>query len=165
MQQDELILTTFKVNVQTLSNTGNCSWLTEIHHENPVWINPVTATTRGIVDGDMINIRSQTGMVAATAMVTATIAPGVIAVPAHLGRTQGGRYASDKRAPFAVDDAHHDAHKWWLADSTHVNGIIPSNPEPVSGQQSWMDTVVTVVKASSSSHRAPAASPVTPPRG
>jgi len=147
MQQDELILTTFKVNVQTLSNTGNCSWLAEIHHENPAWINPVTATARGIVDGDIINIRSQTGMVTATAMVTATIVPGVIAVPAHLGRTQGGRYAADKRAPFAVDDAHHDEHKWWRADGTHVNGLIPSNPEPVSGQQSWMDTVVTVSKA------------------
>jgi anaerobic selenocysteine-containing dehydrogenase len=146
LQQDELILTTFKVNVQALSNTGNCGWLAEIHHQNPVWINPLTASARGIAEGDAIRIQSKTGTVAATAMVTATVAPGVIALPSHLGRPQGGRYASDKRAPFAVDDPRHDEHKWWQADGTHANGIIPDNPEPVSGQQCWMDTVVTVAR-------------------
>jgi len=35
MTEGQLILTTFKVNVQTLSSTGNDSWLTEIQNDNP----------------------------------------------------------------------------------------------------------------------------------
>ncbi|MBC8269255.1 MAG: molybdopterin-dependent oxidoreductase [Rhodospirillaceae bacterium] len=149
MSDDEMILTTFKVNVQSLSNTGNGGWLTEIHHENPVWINPVSATARGIIDGDALIIKSPLGEVSGTAMVTPTVAPGVLAVSTHLGRWQGGRYASGNPAPFALGDHRHDEHQWWQAGGTHANWIIPDNPEPVSGQQCWMDTVVTLEKASS----------------
>ncbi len=146
MKGDELILTTFKLNVHVLSNTGNGGWLNEIHHDNPVWINPVTASEREISEGDAITIKSRIGEVTATAMVTPTLAPGVVAVSAHLGRWEGGRYASGKRAPFAVDDIRHDEYQWWQAGGTSANWIIPDNPEPVSGQQSWMDTIVTVIK-------------------
>ncbi|MEE8365019.1 MAG: molybdopterin-dependent oxidoreductase [Gammaproteobacteria bacterium] len=147
MKDEDLILTTFKLNVQAQSNTGNSGWLTEIQHHNPVWINPITATARGLSDGDAITITSRIGKVAATAMVTPTVIPGVVAVATHFGRWQGGRYASGKRAPFAIDDAHHDDYQWWITGGTHANWIIPDNPEPVSGQQCWMDTVVTVAKA------------------
>lgn len=147
MTEDQLVLTTFKVNVQVLSNTGNGDWLSEIHHENPVWINPVTAEARGISEGDAITLKSRIGEVAATAMVTPTIAPGVLAVSTHVGRWEGGRYAAGKRTPFAVDDDHHDKYQWWQAGGTHANWIIPDNPEPISGQQCWMDTVITVVKS------------------
>ena len=149
MNDDQLILTTFKVNVQALTNTGNGGWLTEIHHDNPVWINPETAMARGISEGDNITITSKIGEVAATAMVTPTVAPGVLAISTHLGRWQGGRYAADKRAPFALDDDHHDEYRWWESNGTHANWIIPNSPEPVSGQQCWMDTVVTVTKSAS----------------
>ncbi|NQV45328.1 MAG: molybdopterin-dependent oxidoreductase [Rhodospirillales bacterium] len=146
MKDEELILTTFKLNVQVLSNTGNSGWLNEIHNDNPVWINPVTASQRGISDGDAIIIKSRIGEVTATAMVTPTLAPSVVAVSAHLGRWEGGRYASGKRAPFAVDDTYHDKYQWWQAEGTNANWVIPDSPEPVSGQQCWMDTVVEVTK-------------------
>ena len=144
---DQLILTTFKVGVQALANTGNSGWLAEIHHQNPAWINPLTAAARGISEGDAITIKSKIGKVNATAMVTQTIAPGVLAISSHLGRWEGGRYASGKQAPFGLDDDRHDKYQWWKVASTHANWIIPNNPEPVSGQQCWMDTVVTVSKA------------------
>ncbi len=147
MTEDQLVLTTFKTNALALSNTGNGGWLSEIHHDNPVWINPLTAKVRGIADGDIITIKSDIGQVSATAMVTQTVAPGVVAISTHLGRWEGGRYAAGKRAPFALDDDHHDQYQWWQAGGTHANWIIPDNPEPVSGQQCWMDTVVTMVKA------------------
>ena len=149
MKDDQLILTTFKVNVQVLSNTGNGGWLTEIHHDNPLWINPLTATARGIVEGDAITVKSRIGEVVARAMITPTVAPGVVALSTHLGRWEGGRYAAGKRAPFAVEDERHDQYRWWTANGTHANWIIPDSPEPVSGQQCWMDTVVTVAKAAS----------------
>ena len=145
---EQLILTTFKVNVQALSNTGNGSWLAEIHHDNPAWINPLTAAARGIVEGDAITVKSRVGEVTTIAMVTPTVAPGVVAMSTHLGRWEGGRYACGKRAPFGLDNARHDQYQWWKAGGTHANWMIPDNPEPVSGQQCWMDTAVTVTKIS-----------------
>lgn len=147
LKDDQLILTTFKVNVQTASNTGNGSWLSEIYNDNPLWINPLTATARGLVDGDTIRIKSQIGEVEAAVRVTPAVAPGVLALSTHVGRWQGGRYAAGKRAPFGIDDDRHDAYQWWKANGTHPNWVIPDSPEPVSGQQRWMDTVVTVTRA------------------
>ncbi len=147
MKEDQLILTTFKLNVQVLSNTGNGGWLNEIHHDNPLWINPVTAAARGIAEGDAVTVTSRIGKVAAVAMVTPTMAPGVVGLASHLGRWEGGRYAAGKRAPYGVDDDHHDHEQWWPAGGVHANWIIPDSPEPVSGQQCWMDTVVTVRRA------------------
>jgi anaerobic selenocysteine-containing dehydrogenase len=68
--RDELILTTFRVNVQTLSRTQNCMWLNEIDVDNSAWINPKTAATRGIADGERIRIGSPLGEIEATAKVT-----------------------------------------------------------------------------------------------
>jgi len=146
LTKEQLVLTSFKVNVQAQSNTGNSSWLAEIQHDNPAWINPVTAHERGIADGDTIRLASEVGDIVATAKVTPAIVPGVLAMATHFGRWQGGRYAAGKKAPFGVEDARHDDLAWWKAGGGQLNGIIPDNPEPVSGQQNWMDTVVTVTK-------------------
>ena len=146
MKEGQLILTTFKVNVQTVSTTGNSSWLAEIQHDNPVWINPRTATARNIANGDSIKVSSLIGEIVATAKVTPTVAPGVIAIATHAGRWEGGRYAAGRQAPFGIDDTRHDAFIWWQTGGVHANRIIPDEPEPVSGQQRWMDTVVEVIK-------------------
>jgi hypothetical protein len=37
--------------------------------------------------------------------------------------------------------------KTWTTHGVHPNWIIPNRPDPVSGQQAWMDTVVKVTKA------------------
>jgi hypothetical protein len=36
--------------------------------------------------------------------------------------------------------------KWWKDTGAHPNWIIPNRPDPVNGQQRFMDTVVTVAK-------------------
>ena len=146
----QLILTTFKVNVQAQSNTGNGAWLAEIHHDNPAWINPVTAEARGVADGDTVRITSKIGALTVTLRATPAVVPGVLALATHTGRWQGGRYAAGKKAPFGIeDDDRNDALKWWPTGGNHLNRIIPDAAEPVSGQQSWMDTVVTLSKPSS----------------
>jgi len=146
IKDGQLILTTFKVNVQAVSNSGNAGWLSEIYHNNPVWINPLTATARGITDGDNISIKSRIGEAQATVKVTPAVAPGVLALSTHVGRWQGGRYSSGKRAPFGINDTRHAAFMWWEAGGTHPNWIIPDSPEPISGQQRWMDTIVTITR-------------------
>ena len=142
---DELVLTTFRVNVQTLSRTQNCRWLDEINTENPAWINPKSATPLGIKDGDKIKLKTQLGEIEATAKVTQNVVPGVIAISSHGGHWEYGRYASGKQAPYALEkDSPYEDQKWWSEESTHPNWIIDNVSEPISGQQRWMDTVVKV---------------------
>jgi len=148
LKEGELILTTFRVNVQTLSRTQNCRWLDEINGDNPAWINTQTAMDRGISEGDRIKVRTALGEVETIAKVTENVVPGVIAISAHGGRWEYGRYASGKKAPFSLEqDTPHEAFKWWNYGTIHPNWIINNVAEPVSGQQRWMDTVVTVIKA------------------
>jgi len=148
MKADEMILTTFRVNVQTLSRTQNCRWLDEINVGNPGWINPETAAARGIADGDRIKISSRLGEIEATAKVTENVVPGVIAISSHGGRWEYGRYASGRKAPYGIDrDSPNEGLKWWAHGGVHANWIIDNVSEPISGQQRWMDTVVSVRKA------------------
>jgi anaerobic selenocysteine-containing dehydrogenase len=148
MGKDELILTTFRVNVQTLSRTQNCYWLDEITTDNPGWINPVTAGERGIVEGDRIKMSSPLGEIEATVKVTENVVPGVIAITSHGGRWEYGRSASGKRAPFGLEESsQYEELKWWQTEGVHPNWIIDNSIEPISGQQRWMDTVVKVSKA------------------
>lgn len=146
MKADELILTTYKVNVHSHSRTQNCKWLTEIYHENPAWINPVTAMERGVSQGDLITIKSMVGEIKTMAHVTAAIVPGVIAISNHCGHWQYGQIASGNTTPTHID-APALKYKWWSDNGMHPNWIIPSTPDPINGQQRWMDTVVTVTKA------------------
>ncbi|MFQ5936668.1 MAG: molybdopterin-dependent oxidoreductase [Acidiferrobacterales bacterium] len=146
MKADDLVLTTFKVNAQTHSRTQNCKWLTEIYHKNPGWINPVTANKLGIQDGDAIRVKSGVGELETKAQVTPAVVPGVIAISFHCGHWEYGRYASGKKPPNGVDNDGDLKLKWWKDNGAHPNWIIPNKPDPVNGQQRWMDTVVQVTK-------------------
>lgn len=147
MTEDQLILTTFKVNVQTHSRTQNCKWLTEIYHDNPAWLNPATAAAHGIDDGDAIRLRSEVGEIQTRARVTPAVVPGVVAVSFHCGHWEYGRFASGNPARTGAMPDPDDARIWWAgSNGVHPNWIIPNKPDPISGEQRWMDTVVTVEK-------------------
>ncbi len=147
MSADDLILTTYKVPVQTHSRTANCKWLTEIYHVNRAMINSVTAAPRGIKTGDKIRIKSGIGEIITTANVAEAIVPGVVAISHHLGHWEYGRYASGKKSPLGTDNDPDLKIKTWDTYGVHPNWIIPNSPDPIAGQQRWMDTVVKVTKA------------------
>jgi len=149
MADDELVLTTYKVNVHTHSRTMNCRWLSEIYHDNPAWLNPVTAAARGLGDGDAIRITSPVGEIETRVKVTPAIVPGVIAISHHCGHWEYGRFASasGKRSPQGVDDLGPRDRRWWKNNGMHPNWLIPNSPDPINGQQRWMDTVVRVSRA------------------
>jgi len=147
MSSDDLILTTYKVSVHIHSRSANCKWLTEIYHDNPGMINSKTAKRLGIKTGDKIKVKSEIGEITTTANVTEAVVPGVIAISHHLGHWEYGRYASGKKAPMAGDNDPDLKLKTWTTYGVHPNWIIPNRPDPVSGQQAWMDTVVKVTKA------------------
>ena len=103
---------------------------------------------RGINEGDRIILKTSLGQVETIAKVTENVVPGVIAISSHGGRWEYGRYASGKKAPFSLaDDTPYEAFKWWKYDTISPNWIINNVAEPISGQQRWMDTVVSVIKA------------------
>lgn len=146
MDADDLILTTFKVPVQTHSRTQNCKWLTELHHDNPAWIHPRTAGERGIRNGDRILVKSSLGEILATARVTQGVHPEAIAMSHHCGHWAYGGYASDRRSH--GHRAEHDLrNKWWKVNGAHPNRIIPNKGDPIAGSMCWNDTVVKVSKA------------------
>ncbi len=148
MGPDDLILTTFKHATQTHSRTMNCKYLAELYHTNPAWINPETAKARGIYDGDRIKVTSAIGEMVTKARVTEAIIPGVVAISHHCGHWAYGRYASGRRAPF-TDEERGDRDfkfKWWTDNGVHPNWVIPNAPDPINGQQRWMDTVVKVTR-------------------
>ena len=148
MKEGDVIVTTFKVNVQVHSRTQNCKWLTEIYHENPVWINPLTASNKGIQEGDMVKIRSSRGEIESKARVTPAVAPDVVAISMHCGHWEYGRYASGKESKFGAMPDADSARIWWHGrHGVHPNWIIPNSPDPISGQLRFMDTVATLTKA------------------
>jgi len=147
MGAGELILTTYKVPVHIHSRSANCKWLTEMYHDNPAKINPKTAKGLGIKTGDKIKVKSKVGEITTTAEVVEGIVPGIVAISHHMGHWEYGRYASGKKAPLAGDNDPGLKEKWWDSYGVHPNWIIPNSPDPISGQNRYMDTVVKVTKA------------------
>ncbi len=145
MKDNELVLTTYKVAVQVHSRTQNCKWLSEIYHQNPAWLNPESARSLGVSDGDPIRVTSERGVLETRAQVTPAVAPGVIAISFHCGHWEYGRYASGKHAATGSAEVP-DEVKWWTDNGAHPNWIIPNRADPINGQQRWMDTVVQVSK-------------------
>lgn len=56
LNDDQLIMTSFKWNVHNHGRTANLKWLSEIVHCNPAWIHPDTAKRLGLDDGDWIEL-------------------------------------------------------------------------------------------------------------
>jgi len=144
---NQVVLSTYKVAVQTHSRTQNCMWLTELYHENPALINPATAAKFGIKNGGGIRVKSSVGEIVTTAKVTEGIVPGIIAISNHLGHWDYGEFASGTKATSGHVCVPDCDFKWWNQYGKHPNWVIPNKPEPIGGQQRWMDTVVEIEAA------------------
>jgi anaerobic selenocysteine-containing dehydrogenase len=154
MKEDEMILTTYKINVHKQSRTANVKWLAEIMHSNPVWMNTVTGEKLGVKTGDLVRIESKVGYMVTKAYVFEGIHPKVVAIPTAFGHWEYGRLATlklneKKGGEFgAQDDADLD-NVWWEDKGVHPNAMIPTVVDPIGGSQGWFDTVVKVTKAGS----------------
>ena len=145
-KKDELILSSYKVNVHTHSRTANCKWLSEINHDNSALINPVTAEKRGIESGDRIRIKSAVGEIIMKAEVTEGVIPDLIAISFHLGHWQYGRFASGKESPFGDYNDNDLELKRWSEHGTNPNWLIRNRPDRISGQWLMNDEIVTITK-------------------
>ena len=67
-----------------------------------VEINPKTASSLGVADGDLVEVRTAHGSVRVPAIVHQAIRPDVIAMPAGQGHTSHGSYSQNKGANVAA---------------------------------------------------------------
>lgn len=184
LPQDRLILTTFKWNVHTQGRTASQKYLSEIVHDNPMWVHPEVASRLSIRTGDWVEVTTYrpksgpsgdkayrasdkdevVGRAKVKVFVTEGIHPRVVAVSNSLGWEVGGRATEgrngqrdDTRVPRAgmgpvpsFDDLTHGV--WWderqggRGNGVNINEILPINPSPLVGMQSWYDTVCSLQK-------------------
>ncbi len=150
MKDDDLILTTFKLNVHVQSRTASVKWLAEIAHSNPMWMNPETARKIGVKTGDLVRVESRVGHLVTKAYVTEGIHPRTVAIPTGFGHWEYGRLATLKVKEQPAHGGTEDAdmkNVWWDDKGVHPNNIIPAVVDPIGGSQGWYDTVVKVTKA------------------
>jgi thiosulfate reductase/polysulfide reductase chain A len=150
MKDDEMIMTTFKLNVHKQSRTAAVKWLAEIAHSNPMWINQATADKIGVKTGDLVRVESRVGFLVTKAYVTEGIHPKVCAIPTAFGHWEYGRLANLKlkeQPQFGGTDDPDLKNVWWDDKGVHPNMIIPAVADPIGGSQGWFDTVVKVTKA------------------
>jgi len=175
LSEDMFVLVSFKWNVHTQARTAPQKYLSEIVHDNPLWINTASARKLGLHTGDWVEIttyrpRGQTfqadggpvGTAKIRVVVTEGIHPRVVAVSNSLGFLFGGRAATARRGPrqsgpgydprIIPEDPDLVHNLWWSVDADgkgsgfNINAILPIQPAPVTGMQAWYDTVCTIRK-------------------
>jgi len=173
IKEHEFVLTTFKWNVHTQARTGPQKYLSEIVHNNPMWLNAQTADKLNIKTGDIVEVTSyrpksgfnasQTnkivGCMKIKVFVTEGIHPQVLAVSASLGMNYGGNIPKanngkkrDIDAFPSYEDLDLRGNIWWdrkkggTGNGFNPNSLIPINPAPLVGMQAWNDTICTIVK-------------------
>jgi anaerobic selenocysteine-containing dehydrogenase len=203
LNDNELIMTSFKWNVHNHGRTMNLKWLAEIVHTNPAWMNPQTAEKLGLKDGDWIELtsyfsqmleekmpnlqhgnRDATGRIVSGKMrVPIVTMPGIhpsaIAMSNSCGHWQYTDVAKGKKTPqeelvaaegdrsylagsdpVTYQDPDWQRNMWWEDESNgdpsawkqntgngwNQNQIMPIAPDPITGQQAFHSTVVSVTK-------------------
>lgn len=192
LPENRFVLTSFKWNVHTQGRTASQKYLSEIVHDNPMWMHPQAAARLKVKSGDLVELttyRPRSGAVGDTAFkaapagkeqvvgrarirvfVTDGVHPQVLAVSNSLGWHYGGRATQGRngerdavlaashqggaRKALGPLPQHDDLRNgvWWdernggRGNGVNINAILPVNPAPLTGMQSWFDTVCSVRK-------------------
>jgi thiosulfate reductase/polysulfide reductase chain A len=143
VDKGKLFFTTFSVNAAATLNP-NSKWLSEIFHENPLWINEKTAQRFGIANGEKVEISSERGKAVVIVRLTQAINPEVVAISKNLGHWAYGHIAKGKE--FKSSDADTSLIWWGNSKSFHVSWLLSDEKDMVSGGKALMDTVVDIKK-------------------
>ncbi len=194
LDNDQLIMTSFKWNVHNHGRTMNLKWLAEIVHSNPAWLNPATAAQYGIQNGDWIELTSYhsqmldevsphlkrsepdasgkriAGKMRVPVVLMEGIHPKAIAMSNSCGHWQYTSVATAKKHragshlqgsdTATYRDPDWEENMWWQDDSNgdpakwkkntgngwNQNQILPVAPDPITGQQAFHSTVVSIRK-------------------
>jgi anaerobic selenocysteine-containing dehydrogenase len=112
-----------------------------------------------VSDYQVHNPSEVVGKIKVKVVVTEGIHPDVIAISNSMGMNYGGRIAEGRNGKPAelpafaqAEDADMVNHIWWdkrrggAGNGFNPNSLIPINPSPLVGNQSWNDTICDVVK-------------------
>jgi len=145
-QGDEelLFLITFSTNLMS-SRLANCKYLSEIAHENPLWIHPATATSKGIDKGDKVRLQTSVGEITVKVRLTESIHPKAVALARDFGHWAFGNVAQAKKFKSADPDT---SLLFWESEGNgvHVNSIISRNIASNGEGQVWNGIPVRISK-------------------
>lgn len=144
LSNGQLFLTTFSKNVASSSNP-NSKWLSEIFHQNPLWINQKTAEKLGIVEGDKVEIESKGVKVSVQVHLTQSVHPEVVAIGRDLGHWACGHAAKGKK--FKSPDTDTSLIWWGNGKSFHVTWLIEKEKDKASGGIGGTGSVVKIKKS------------------
>ncbi len=132
-KQGAVVMATFRTGLRS-SRNANCKWLTEITHENRLWIHPETAANFGLSEDDRAEVSSESGLVQVRVRITWGIRPGVVALAKGFGHETYGHVAESKRFTSKDPDTNLI---WWneFKSDVNTNILIPLSSDPSSGGQ------------------------------
>ncbi|MGR3309424.1 MAG: molybdopterin-containing oxidoreductase family protein, partial [Candidatus Brocadiales bacterium] len=139
------VLIPFNTNVHTGDRTANSLLLSELVHDNPLWMNAETARKLQMKEKDKVAVVSKSGRITAVLCTSQGVHPGVVAMATNCGHWEFGRVARAKNFKSKNPET---SLIWWEEEGNGVNPAIitPSAVDPIGGGQGWMDTVVEVKK-------------------
>ncbi|VWM03633.1 molybdopterin oxidoreductase family protein [Burkholderia lata] len=122
------------------------AWLRQIHGENHLFVNPVTAAAQQIEDGAWIYVESPWGKVRCRARYSEAVEPGTVWTWNAIGKAAGawnlGPQAGESQRGFLLNHVITDE----LPDAAR-GGARMSNSDPVTGQAGWYDVQVRIYPA------------------
>ncbi|MCA8271267.1 molybdopterin-dependent oxidoreductase [Burkholderia sp. AU30280] len=122
------------------------AWLRQIHGENHLFVNPVTAAAQQIGDGAWIYVESPWGKVRCRARYSEAVEPGTVWTWNAIGKAAGawnlGPQAGESQRGFLLNHVITDE----LPDAAR-GGARMSNSDPITGQAGWYDVQVRIYPA------------------
>ncbi len=120
------------------------AWLRQIHTHNYLFVNPRTARTEGIEDGDWIWVESPWGRVRCMCRFSEAVEPGTVWTWNAIGKAAGAWHlapdANEFRKGFLLNPL-------ITEELPGPDGHRVSNSDPVTGQAGWYDVRVRIYKA------------------
>jgi anaerobic selenocysteine-containing dehydrogenase len=121
------------------------AWLRQIHTYNYLYVNPRTAQTQGIGDGDWVWVESMWGKVRCLCRYSEATEPGTVWTWNAIGKQSGA---------WNLEPGANEARKGFLLNHVISEELPPSadgahlsNSDPLTGQAGWYDVRVRIYKA------------------
>lgn len=121
------------------------AWLRQIHAHNYLYVNPATAHSQGIADGDWLWVESPHGRVRCMCRYSEAVEPGTVWTWNAIGKAKGAWHL----APDANESQQGFLLNHLIADElpADARGNRVSNSDPVTGQAGWYDVRVRIYGA------------------
>ena len=124
-------------------------WLRQIAARNVLYVNPATAASLGLVDGDHAHVDSHAGRITVPVALHAGVEPGTVWTWNAIGKRRGA-WGLDANAP--------EGKRGFLLNHV-ISDRLPAshyaNADPVTGQASWYDLRVRLTKAAAPAETEP----------